>query len=144
MKKQNERGVSAVEFALILPLLVLIIFGIVEFGTYIYNLQVLTNASREGARAGIVYSDTTPHRLDKNSIETIVKSYCADRMVTFGTSDPNYPRLVQPTTVDDSATFGTNLTVEVQYIYDFLIIPNFIPGVTRLRDMRAFTVMKYE
>jgi Flp pilus assembly protein TadG len=143
MKKPDERGVSAVEFALLLPVLVLILFGIIEFGMYIYNLQVLTNASREGARAGIVYIDST-HRTQPSAIQTVVQNYCADHMVTFGTPDPTYPKLAQPTTVNDSAAFGTNLTVEVQYIYDFLIIPNFIPGVAAIRDMRAVTIMRYE
>jgi len=50
----NERGASAVEFALLLPLLMLIVFGIIEFGIGLYRQAVLTNASREGARSGIV------------------------------------------------------------------------------------------
>ena len=53
----SDRGVAAVEFALILPLLLALTFGLIEFGLFMYNQQVLTNAAREGARAGIVQHD---------------------------------------------------------------------------------------
>ena len=54
---RNERGAAAVEFALVLPLLVLLVFGIVEFGRA-YNAKVtLTHAVREGARALAVGED---------------------------------------------------------------------------------------
>jgi len=46
----DDRGAAAVEFALVFPLLVVLLFGIVEFGS-IYNAQVMiTGAAREGAR----------------------------------------------------------------------------------------------
>jgi len=45
-----QRGVAAVEFALILPVLLLIVFGIINFGLLMYDLSVVTNAAREGAR----------------------------------------------------------------------------------------------
>jgi Flp pilus assembly pilin Flp len=47
----SERGAAAVEFALLLPLLVLIVFGIVDFGRAINAQITLTQAAREGARA---------------------------------------------------------------------------------------------
>lgn len=51
MPKTSERGAAAVEFALLVPILIMIILGIVEFGRA-YNVQVsLTNAAREGARS---------------------------------------------------------------------------------------------
>ena len=53
MTRLNERGASAVEFALLLPVLMLILFGIIEFGMVMYSREVLTNAISEGARAGI-------------------------------------------------------------------------------------------
>ena len=53
-KSSSQKGASLVEFALVLPLLMLILWGIIEFGLLLYNKQVITNASREGARAGIV------------------------------------------------------------------------------------------
>jgi Flp pilus assembly protein TadG len=47
---RKEQGAAAVEFALILPILVILVFGIIEFGRA-YNAQVsLTGAAREGAR----------------------------------------------------------------------------------------------
>jgi Flp pilus assembly pilin Flp len=49
-----QRGASAVEFALLLPLLVLFVFGIIEFGAWFYDQAVITNASRVGARLGSV------------------------------------------------------------------------------------------
>ncbi|WP_024817566.1 TadE/TadG family type IV pilus assembly protein [Arthrobacter sp. 31Y] len=58
--KTNERGAAAVELAILLPLLLLILFGIMEFGRA-YNVQVsLTQAAREGARhAAVHYQDGT-------------------------------------------------------------------------------------
>lgn len=53
----SERGAAAVEFALVFPLLVLVLFGIVEFGS-IFNAQLmLTSAAREGARSMAVGND---------------------------------------------------------------------------------------
>jgi Flp pilus assembly protein TadG len=56
--KKKERGAVAVEMAIILPLLLLILVGIIEFGR-VLNVQVsLTQAAREGARyAAIHYKD---------------------------------------------------------------------------------------
>jgi Flp pilus assembly protein TadG len=49
-KTRSDRGAAAVEFALVLPVLLVLVLGIVEFGR-IYNVQIsVTNAAREGAR----------------------------------------------------------------------------------------------
>jgi Flp pilus assembly protein TadG len=140
MKFASQKGAAMVEFALIVIPLLLITFGIIEFGMLLYNQQVLTNASREGARAGIVSS--TP-RVSEATIESVVQNYCLNHLVTFGT--PNIPTTTKPIPgYDSAATFGTNLTVQVNYQYSFLVIPGFIPGIPRLRTMQAITVMKYE
>jgi Flp pilus assembly protein TadG len=50
----EERGVAAVEFALILSLLVMLVFGIIEFGRTYSQYEVFLNAAREGARTGAI------------------------------------------------------------------------------------------
>ncbi|MDO5865652.1 MULTISPECIES: TadE/TadG family type IV pilus assembly protein [Paenarthrobacter] len=53
--KKNERGAVAVEMALLLPVLLLILIGVIEFGRAL-NVQVsLTEAAREGARYAAVH-----------------------------------------------------------------------------------------
>jgi len=78
--RSNEKrtGVSAVEFAIVLPLLILVLFGIIEFSLILYDKAMLTNASREGARAGIV----TAPRVTPGEIDGIVKKYCQNHLVT--------------------------------------------------------------
>jgi len=51
---RTERGASAVEFAIVLPVLFLVIAGIVDFGRYFFTQIQVTNAAREGARAAVV------------------------------------------------------------------------------------------
>jgi Flp pilus assembly protein TadG len=114
-KIRGDKGASAVELALLLPLLVLLIFGMLEFGLLMYNQQVLTNASREGARAGIVRNATDAQ------IRTTVSTYCANRMVTFGAQ--NLP--VTHITKEGAGTqFQDDITVRVTFNYQFLVLAN--------------------
>lgn len=54
---RNERGQSMVEMAVCLPVLLLIVMGICDFGWLFYNKMGVENASREGARLAIVSAD---------------------------------------------------------------------------------------
>ncbi|WP_338145193.1 TadE family protein [Cryobacterium mannosilyticum] len=53
----GERGAAAIEFALILPILVILVFGVIEFGL-VFNAQIsITNAAREGARYMAIHNN---------------------------------------------------------------------------------------
>jgi Flp pilus assembly protein TadG len=55
----SETGAELVEFAIVLPLLLLVLFGIIDFGMLFHRYQVVTNAAREGARVAVLplYTD---------------------------------------------------------------------------------------
>nr|WP_294690336.1 TadE family protein [uncultured Friedmanniella sp.] len=54
---RNERGAAAVEFALVVPLLVLLVAGIADFGRAYYLQTTLSGAAREGVRAMALKND---------------------------------------------------------------------------------------
>ena len=56
----SESGAELVEFALALPLLLVVFGGIVDFGMLLSRQQVLSNAAREGARIAVLPGYTTP------------------------------------------------------------------------------------
>jgi hypothetical protein len=51
----RSRGQALAEFALVAPIFFLILFSIIDFGRYVYYVQILNNAAREGARYAIVH-----------------------------------------------------------------------------------------
>ena len=57
MKCRMPRGSAAVELALVLPLLLTLVLGALDWGYYFFVAQVVTNATREGARAGSLHED---------------------------------------------------------------------------------------
>jgi Flp pilus assembly protein TadG len=134
----NRDGQALLEFAIILPVLLAILLGIVEFGLILYNQHVITNASREGARYGIV--SRSPRR-SIAEIEAVVNAYCADNLITFGSGTPAISVDPDPST---NPVFGTDLTVEVTFPYDFLVLPNFVGTLAGVQNLRAHTTMKYE
>jgi Flp pilus assembly protein TadG len=58
----TDRGAAAVEFALVMPLLLLILFAIIDFGRMLNTQITLTEAAREGARAA-AYSQSVSTRV---------------------------------------------------------------------------------
>jgi Flp pilus assembly protein TadG len=135
---RREEGAALVEFAVVLPLLVLLLLGMMEFGLLLYNQHVITNASREGARYGIVAH--SPRRT-AGEIDQVVLDYCEDNLVTFGGGTPS--TAIDPTNTS-GALFGTDLTVTVTFHYDFLVLPNFMAFLVGGSDLQAETTMKYE
>jgi Flp pilus assembly protein TadG len=128
---ESQNGTALVEFAVIALLLFSLLFAIIEFGIYLYNRQVITNASREGARAGIV--SKYPVRVTEDHIRQEVNRYCQNNLITFGhANDP-----LTETNAKEKADFGDELKVVVTFKYGFLFLP--VPS-----EMIAETVMRYE
>ena len=136
--ESSEKGASVVELALLLPLLLLFLFGIIEFGIILFDKAMLTNACREGARAGIV---ALSPRLTEAEIGAIIVNYCGNHLITFGAS-PAPPAVT--VTFPAVTTFGHDLGVRATFVYDFLLIPGFIPGLPHTINLTAASVMKYE
>jgi Flp pilus assembly protein TadG len=67
---REERAASMVEFAIVVPLLLLLVFGIIDFGRVFFDLNNLTNVAREGARNGAVLP--TAGTTELNSIRDAV------------------------------------------------------------------------
>jgi Flp pilus assembly protein TadG len=139
MKKirlRGEHGSASVEFAIIAVVLLTVVFGIIEFGILMFDQHVLTNASREGARAGVVMR--VP-RLSDAAIIGKVNEYAQEHMVTFGSSST----LTTTVTPDEASRvgplFGTEMKVNVEYQYDFLVLsivglgPITLTAETRMR-----------
>lgn len=134
MRKLNERGAAATEFALLLPVFLMILFGIIEFGMVMYGREVVTNAAREGARAGIVQG---PPKRTSGQITTIANSYLTGTGINQAdvTFTPAGVGLASPNT----------LTVTAQYNYRFLIpyIPNVL-GIPNPLLITTQAVMRHE
>ena len=133
---RRQTGSNLVEFALVSPLLLVLVFGIVDFSLALYDKAVVTNASREGARAGMVYR--YPDRVDDTEIQTVINNYLGSRLVNFGGSPPTVT-----ITRGGAGSSGDSLTVTVQYFYNHVAIANFIPGLGSL-NLTATTVMRME
>ena len=133
---ENQKGGALVELALALPILVLVLFGLLEFGYLMYAKGVIANASREGARYGVVLS--SPRRT-RAEVEARVREY----LHKSGFNDPvdiTFPNF--PNTPEDVS--GAPLTVRVEYEYRFVVLPNFVQSITGPLTLTAETVMHLE
>jgi Flp pilus assembly protein TadG len=146
---RKEMGTSTVEFAIVLPVLLIILFAIVELALVFYDKAMITNASREGARAGISFhadSDGSYDPMDEAEIRTtVVNPYLANFLVTF--SNATATTTVSPGQCPPlNATPPRQITVTVTYPYTFLVLPNFVSTLFGLNplNLTAVTVMRCE
>lgn len=146
---KGQKGAALVEFAIVLPLLALLVGGMIELGLLLYNQQVITNASREAARAGIVKGDDETFSNDDELI-AIVKNYCDEHLITFQElsqiADENISFECGGSACNESqrkvAGFQTNFSVKVSFDYYFLL-PSLLNFGTP-KPLTAKTIMKME
>jgi Flp pilus assembly protein TadG len=103
-RKPNRRhAAAAVEFAIVAPLLVLLVLGMIEFGRMLMVQQNLTNGAREGARKAILPGATD------SQVQTVIDDYMK------GVDISGHTRTITPTT--NSAASGTTIKVTVSVKY---------------------------
>ncbi len=116
MKGTNRQsGISIVEFALVLPVLMLLFFSIVEFGVAFYKQQVLTSAAREAARIGVVAVNPRPTAAQ---VEEEVYAYLDEVGLDPGKS--------VVTVSGAGGSTGDLLTVEVSYPAGLSVVSSLI------------------
>jgi len=125
---RSDRGQAVIEFALILPLLLLLCFGITEFGRAWLTMNILTSAAREGVRLAAV---TAP---DVAAVQQRVRDVCdAARVV------PSAITVVPPNPNDPERR--VSVTVETQ----FTVIPGQILGTFNgTIPLRTTSIMRHE
>jgi hypothetical protein len=107
----DERGQGLVEFALVLPIFLLVIFGIIDIGRVIWATDNITNAAREGARYASIHGDAS-----------VLQSFCPTGPGLPGTPSTGCPAWSpdskEPTRVAARAFLvasGSSTTVSVCY-----------------------------
>lgn len=144
-----QQGTEVVEFAIVSSLLFLILFGIIEFSVALFDKATLTNASREGARTGILFR--TGDRLigsmgtEDAIVQQAVQDYAADHLLSLGgpaTLDVQIQRV--DLSGDGSFNAGDEMVVTVNYPYDWLILPGFIGTLGGTLNLSSTSVMRAE
>ena len=136
--KKAEKGQAMVELALVLPILLLILLGIIEFGHIFYSYLVIQNATRDGARYGVVWDSSNNHYVTNTEVETVVRG----KTTALQKSDTNLTVYITPTTESTKAS-GKNFEVNIKYNVPLFtplwnnILPNPFP-------ISAKTVMRIE
>jgi len=128
-KVRNEKGATVVEFAFILPLLLFLIFAIIEFALLLYNKAMVTNAARAGARTGLVFransaGDYDPFTTDQ--ITTVVNNYLASHLLTISASTTFNPPVISPCPQPDPDNPNAVREVQVTALvtYTFVTLPD--------------------
>jgi Flp pilus assembly protein TadG len=62
-RRRSERGQTAVEFALVIPVMLLFLLGIFQIGITYFNNESIATAARDGARAGAIHTGSTPAQI---------------------------------------------------------------------------------
>lgn len=126
---KNDKGQSLVEFAILLPVLLLLLMGILEFGLILNSYLTINNSAREGARLGIVSGSN----IEINSL--------------INNISPNLDKtklIINITPLEEgSRKSGDTIKVEVIYNYQVIIpiISNILNDVV---ELKAQTSMRIE
>ena len=145
---RGERGSVAVEFAIILPVLMLLVFGIIDFGHAWYMKHMMSDASREGARYATRYlTDTSSHRILPKTLD--VSTYV---LTTWGLSS-RLPCDASPavatggaaaTETNASILAGEDFIVTITATKNWFVLDKLIPSFGPTKTLTVATTMTCE
>jgi len=135
---RRSRGQALVEFAFVAPIFFLLLFGIIDFGRYVYYVQILNNAAREGARYAIVHGSNSfqptgpPNDPSGTAVAAVVRNYAVGVIgngAVFGVVS-SWNKESGPLNNDGTNKRGQKVRVTVTYSFSSLIPIVPIPPIT--------------
>jgi len=151
-------GQTLVEFVLIFILLLAVVFGIIEFALISFDKVMITHASREAAREGVLFRvdpvtyDYSP--LTDTEIKNAVNDSIQNNLVTFGAPFDANTDVTASWSADGGSTWtstlpteagtGEMLRVEVRFSYSYLLLPNFLNFGGSTLNLTSSSTMRME
>jgi Flp pilus assembly protein TadG len=132
MLHRGQEGASAVEFAIVLPILVLFIFGIIEFGFAYNRLQGIQAAAREGGRVaaiGLEVSDVTERVVD--TAPPLIWDPANDLTVTVS---PNH---CTSSSINSTVSVTVAVKEPAKYAIRIPLMPSFAPDFSSTAVFRC-------
>ena len=145
-----QSGAVAVEFAILFPILMLLVFGIIDFGHAWYMRHMMSDASREGARYATRYkTDATGHRILPKDLSPTVASYV---LTTYELTEPLpcdasatvTPGGVASTESNASVLAGEDFIVTITATKTWFVLGSLIPGFGNSKTLTVATTMTCE
>jgi len=133
--RKKRRGAAVVEFALVVPVFILLVFGMVEFGRAVMVQQVLVNASREGARQAVLDGSTVAE------VESRIEGYLSASTIDGALIEYEVNGVIVGN--PSVAKFGDAVTVRISVPFDsvsWLPVPDYLGGTT----LTASSIMRRE
>lgn len=133
-----QSGSAAIEMALLLPILILMIDGVLEFGLILHNQSVLASASSVATRAGIARGSP---KLEPLEIAQLAIDYCQNNLISMTKTS------VIPTVEVVQATdpmFQKPLQVTVHFSYQGLLVGSALSALKINPELSATSVMYNE
>lgn len=128
---RNERGTSSVEFLLIAPFLLFILFGSVELSRAWFTMNLMTTAAREAVRAGVVAAPTNVTAAGNARLAQILDASASTQGWTGSVTCSANPCAPDATvTANVSVTFNT-------------VVPNLLPMLNNV-VLQQTAAMRYE
>jgi Flp pilus assembly protein TadG len=128
--KRLERGSNLVEFALVLPLLVLILAGMADVGRAFNSYMVITNAAREGARAAARLSCYATDAVQRATYKARIEQIVRDEVTGSAVAPGDLGIAIVPDPIGTGCALGAaEVQVTVSYPYTTIL-----GGVTGLGD----------
>ncbi len=133
--RRGQAGTSVVEMTIVLPLLLVLVFAIGDFGIAYTRWNSLTNAVREGARMGVVFRSPC----DEVTVTTNIENTIADFAESSGLDGPS----IVTTVAGSCGGTGSQLTVTSTAPYDYIAMAA-LAGFAPTLNLEARTVMRNE
>jgi len=143
LARGRARGIVSLEFVLVLPFLLMILFGIVDMSLLLSDKAMITNAAGEAARQGAVLRATP---LTSSQIQAVATNYLSGRLISSGTATPPTVTVAGPTSVGTGSTpavtlgtsggscpsgaSGSPLTVTISYVYNGVVLGSALSALT--------------
>lgn len=122
--RRDERGANLVEAALVVPILVLILAGVVDLGRAFSSYIVIANAAREGARAGARFSCYRTDSTQRATYRQMIVDSILNELTGSGV-DPDlltYTITPDPATTNDCPRGAEEVRVTVTYPEDMILV----------------------